>query len=97
MREYFVYILASKRNGTLYIGVTNDLIRRIYEHKAGIIEGFTKKYKIKILVYYEIHSDINEAIKREKALKKWKRDWKIELIETNKQSIKFVNCFLQIS
>ena len=78
--------MASKRNGTLYIGVTNDLIRRIYEHKSGIIEGFTKKYKIKILVYYEIHSDINEAIKREKALKKWKRDWKIELIEkTNRQ------------
>ena len=84
MKQYFVYILASKKNGTLYIGVTNDLIRRVYEHKEGIIEGFTKKYNIKNLVYYEIHTDINEAIKREKALKKWKRDWKIELIEKSK-------------
>lgn len=81
MNQYYVYILASKRNGTLYIGVTNDLIRRTYEHRNGLIEGFTKKYGVKILVYYEIHQDINEAIKREKALKKWLRKWKIELIE----------------
>jgi putative endonuclease len=81
MKQYYVYILASKKNGTLYIGVTNDIIRRTYEHRNGLIEGFTKKYNVKLLVYYEIHQDINEAIKREKALKKWLRKWKIELIE----------------
>jgi len=81
MNQYYVYILASKKNGMLYIGVTNDLIRRVYEHKNGLIDGFTKKYNVKLLVYYEIHQDINEAIKREKALKKWLRKWKIELIE----------------
>ncbi len=73
--------MASKKNGTLYIGVTNDLVRRAYEHRNGSIEGFTKKYNIKYLVYYEIHNDINETIKREKSLKKWLRKWKIELIE----------------
>ncbi len=81
MQQYYVYILASKKNGTLYIGVTNDLVRRTYEHRNGMIEGFTKKYNVKFLVYYEVHQDINEAIKREKALKKWLRRWKIELIE----------------
>ena len=81
MKQYFVYILANKKNGTLYIGVTNDLIRRVYEHKKGILPGFTKKYNIKILVYYEIHDCIYEAIKREKAMKKWLRKWKIQLIE----------------
>ena len=80
MKQYYVYILASKKNGTLYIGVTNNLVRRVYEHKEGLIEGFTKKYDVKMLGYYEIHSDINEAIKREKTLKKWLRNWKIELI-----------------
>lgn len=83
MSQFFVYILASQRNGTLYIGVTNNLQRRIYEHKNELIEGFTKKYKIKNLVYYEIHTEIEEAIKREKALKKWNRAWKIKLIEKN--------------
>lgn len=81
MNQYYVYKLASKKNGTLYIGVKNDLIRRVYEHKEGIIEGFTKKYNVKKLVYYEIHTEIREAIKREKAMKKWLRKWKIELIE----------------
>ncbi len=81
MKQYYVYILASKKNGTLYIGVTNELVRRVYEHKEGLIEGFTKKYDVKNFVYYEITNDINEAIKREKALKKWLRKWKIELIE----------------
>ena len=81
MSQYFVYIIASKKNGTLYIGVTNNLQRRIYEHKNELIDGFTKKYKIKTLVYYEIHTEIEEAIKREKALKKWNRAWKINLIE----------------
>ncbi|MBS3944516.1 MAG: GIY-YIG nuclease family protein [Melioribacter sp.] len=81
MKQYFVYILASKRNGTLYIGVTNDLIRRVFEHKEKLVEGFTKKYNVHLLVYYEIHNSIIEAIKREKALKKWYRKWKIELME----------------
>ncbi len=95
MNQYFVYILASKKNGTLYIGVTNDLVRRVYEHKEGIIDGFKKKYNVKILVYFEIHTDINEAIKREKALKKWKRDWKIELIE--KINIEWRDLFTEIA
>jgi putative endonuclease len=81
MKQYYVYILASKKNGTLYVGVTNDLVRRVYEHKNGILEGFTKKYNVKLLVYYEIHQEINEAIKREKAMKSWYRKWKIDLIE----------------
>ena len=80
-KDYFVYILASKRNGTLYIGVTSDLVRRIYEHKNNLIEGFTKKYKVHHLVYYEITNDIKSAIEREKRLKKWNRKWKLELIE----------------
>jgi putative endonuclease len=78
---YYVYISASKRNGTLYIGVTNDLERRIYEHKRNLIEGFTKKYNIHILVYYEDVNDIHSALQREKQLKRWSRQWKIELIE----------------
>ena len=82
MKTYYVYILASKRNGTLYIGVTNNLIRRVYEHKNDLINGFAKKYKVHMLVYYEHTNDINSAIQREKRLKKWKREWKIELIET---------------
>jgi putative endonuclease len=81
MKTYFAYILASKKNGTLYIGMTNDLVRRVYEHKSGLIEGFTKKYSIDKLVYYESTTNVNEAILREKRLKKWKRQWKIELIE----------------
>ena len=81
MKEAFVYILASKKNGTLYVGVTNNLLRRMYEHKEGLIDGFTKRYGIKLLVYYEIHPDITQAIMREKAIKKWLRKWKINLIE----------------
>ena len=81
--NYYVYIMASKRNGTLYIGVTNHLIRRVYEHKNGLLEGFTKKYKIDNLVYYELTTTIESAIKREKQLKKWNRQWKINLIEKN--------------
>ena len=81
MKKYFVYILASKRNGTLYIGITNDLIQRVYEHKSCIYEGFTKKYGVHYLVYFEEHCNIDQAIKREKQLKEWKRKWKIELIE----------------
>ena len=81
MKEYYVYILASKRNGTIYIGVTNNLKKRIYEHREGLIGGFTKKYNVKILVYFESVSDINSALIREKQLKKWERKWKLELIE----------------
>lgn len=83
MKQYFVYMLASKRNGTLYIGVTNNLIRRVYEHKKKLVEGFTKKYNVQLLVYYETYNNIIEAIKREKAMKKWYRKWKVELIEKN--------------
>ncbi len=81
MKTYYVYILASKRNGTLYIGVTNDLVRRVYEHKTGLIEGFTKKYGVHNLVHYEVCEDMNSAIQREKRLKFWHRRWKIRLIE----------------
>jgi putative endonuclease len=81
MKDYYVYILASKRNGTLYIGVTNDLVKRVYEHKNGLIEGFSKKYGVHMLVYYEQTNDSYSAIEREKRLKKWKRQWKIELIQ----------------
>ena len=81
MNHYYVYILASQKNGTLYIGVTNDLIKRIYEHKNNLVEGFTKKYSIHLLVYYEIYKNIYDALQREKRLKKWNRAWKIELIE----------------
>ena len=79
--NYFVYILASRKNGTLYAGVTNDLIRRAQEHREGLVPGFTKKYAVTMLVYYEAHTDINEAIAREKRIKRWLRNWKIKLIE----------------
>jgi putative endonuclease len=78
-----VYILASKRRGTLYVGVTSDLVKRIWEHKTDVIVGFTKRYEIHQLVWYESHTTMESAIEREKALKKWKRAWKLELIETN--------------
>lgn len=78
--DYFIYIMASKKNGTLYIGVTNDLVRRVFEHKEDVIEGFTKKYKVHRLVYYEHTNDIQSAIEREKMIKRWKRQWKINLI-----------------
>lgn len=81
MNSYWVYILASKRKGTLYIGVTNNLIRRIYEHKEKLIDGFTKKYNITKLVYVEESQNLNNAIHREKCIKKWNRAWKLRLIE----------------
>jgi len=81
MNSYYVYILASKKNGTLYTGVTSDLIKRVYEHKEGITGGFTKKYNVKLLVYYEEFNEIEEAIKREKNIKYWKREWKLNTIE----------------
>jgi putative endonuclease len=86
MSSYYVYIMASKRNGTLYIGVTNDLIRRTFEHKNDLMEGFTKKYKVHSLVFFEECSNVESVIMREKQLKKWNRAWKLRLIEqTNPQ------------
>jgi len=79
--HYYLYILASRKNGTLYIGVSNNLIKRIYEHKNNVVEGFTKKYRVHELVYFEQYDDVRDAIIREKRMKKWNRDWKIELIE----------------
>ncbi len=78
---YYVYILASKKNGTLYIGVTSDLVRRVYEHKYNLVEGFTKKYAVHSLVYFESTESVESAITREKQLKKWNRAWKVQLIE----------------
>jgi putative endonuclease len=80
-KTYYVYILASKRNGTLYIGVTNDLARRLEEHRDGVLPGFTKRYGVTKLVYYEVFDDIHVAIYREAQMKKYKREWKINLIE----------------
>jgi putative endonuclease len=76
-----VYILASQQNGTLYIGVTNDLVKRVWQHKNDMIEGFSKKYAVHKLVYYELHRDMIAAITREKQPKKWNRAWKVELVE----------------
>lgn len=83
MKQPAVYILASQRNGTLYIGVTSDLIKRIWEHKNNVVEGFTQKYNVHQLVYFEQHQDMLAAITREKQLKKWNRAWKLALIETS--------------
>ncbi|MBP9726571.1 MAG: GIY-YIG nuclease family protein [Gammaproteobacteria bacterium] len=83
MKNYYVYILASQRNGTLYIGVTSHLIRRVWQHKSGEVPGFTSEYKVHQLVYYEMHDDILMALKREKNLKAWKRAWKLGLIDHN--------------
>ncbi|MDP2849603.1 MAG: GIY-YIG nuclease family protein [Sulfuricurvum sp.] len=84
MKKGFVYIMSNKKDGVLYIGVTSDIVKRVYEHKNGFVDGFTKQYYLKNLVYYEVYDDIEEAIKREKQLKNWHREWKIELI--NKQN-----------
>jgi len=77
-----VYILASKRNGTLYTGVTSNLPGRVWQHKNGVVEGFTKRYKVHRLVWYEVHETMDSAITREKAIKNWTRAWKLELIES---------------
>ena len=82
-RHFYVYILASKVGGTLYVGVTNDLIRRVAEHRLKVMEGFTEKYDVVRLVYFEQFDDSENAIRREKRLKKWNRAWKIRLIEEN--------------
>ena len=82
-KQFYTYILASKRNGTLYIGVTSDLIKRIWQHRQKFVEGFCEKYSVSLLVHYEIFNDSRTAIQREKNLKKWVRQWKLELIEKN--------------
>lgn len=81
MTEFYVYILASRYRGTMYVGVTNDLARRVYEHKSGVVPGFTRRYKVNRLVYFEAYASILEARARERALKRWRREWKFELIE----------------
>lgn len=80
-KQFFVCLLASKTHGTLHTGVTSNLVQRMYQHKEGLTEGFTKKYHVHRLVYYEIHSDVYEAITREKRIKKWNRQWKINLVK----------------
>jgi putative endonuclease len=88
MKQFYVYILASRERGTLYIGFTSDLIKRVYEHKNGLADSFTKKHSVKMLVYYEVHDNFESAVTREKRLKKWNRAWKIELIENFNQEWK---------
>jgi putative endonuclease len=83
IKQPTVYILASKKNGTLYVEVTSDLVKRTWEHKNDLVEGFTKQYSVHHLVWYELHERMNSAIEREKNLKEWKRAWKIRLIEEN--------------
>ncbi len=83
MKTFYVYILSSKRNGTLYTGVTSNLIKRVHEHKKNLVKGFTNKYNVHNLVWYETHESAQSAITREKQIKKWKRAWKLELIEKN--------------
>lgn len=86
MKQPCVYILASQRNGTLYVGVTSNLVKRVWEHKNDAVEGFTKRYGVHTLVWYEVHPDMASAIRREKAIKEWQRAWKLRLIEaTNPQ------------
>lgn len=86
MKDYYVYILASKRNGTIYIGYTDNLIRRVYEHKNNIIKGFTEKYSVHTLVHHERTESVISAMKREKQLKNWRRQWKVNLINENNQT-----------
>lgn len=83
MKTYYVYIMASQRNGTLYVGMTSNLVQRVYQHKHKTIKGFTHKYNVNQLVYFEETPDVHSAIDREKQLKNWHRKWKIELIEKN--------------
>ena len=81
MKEPCVYMLASRRNGTLYVGATSDLVQRVWQHKNGVFGGFTKRYKVHLLVWYELHETMENAFSREKALKEWRRKWKLDLIE----------------
>ena len=79
--SYYVYLMASRKNGTLYVGVTNDLVRRVHEHKSGVVAGFTERYEVHLLVWFEATPSVEAAIHREKQMKNWKRAWKVELIE----------------
>ena len=83
MKQFCVYLLASGKNGTLYCGVTSDLVKRVWEHKQSVVEGFTERYGVKKLVWFEVHETAESAITREKQIKKWNRAWKIELIESS--------------
>ena len=94
LKTYYVYIMASRRNGTLYIGVTNNLVRRVYEHKNNFIKGFTQRYGVHMLVYYEQCGDADSAIQREKRLKVWHRSWKISLIE--EKNPKWIDLYKEI-
>lgn len=96
MQYSYVYILASQKNGTIYIGVTSDLVKRVWEHKNNLVEGFTKKYNIHFLVYYEIFEDIEEAIKREKYLKGKKRGFKINLGLIEKENLDWLDLYERI-
>lgn len=91
MKEYYTYILANKINGTLYIGVTSDLIKRIWEHKNKVTKGFTSRYDITQLMYFEQYDDVTSAIQREKRLKEWPRKWKLELI--NRHNTKWIDLY----
>ncbi|MGB7054145.1 MAG: GIY-YIG nuclease family protein [bacterium] len=93
-KHYFVYILASKRNGTLYVGITSNIVKRVWEHKNKVVNGFTKKYDVKNLVYYEQYDDPQNAIRRERRLKKYKRRWKLDLIEKHNPEWKDLYCDL---
>ena len=94
MKQPATYILASKRNGTLYTGVTSDLHKRVWEHQQGLAEGFTRKYRVHRLVYFELHEDMLAAITREKQIKKWNRAWKLRIIE--QQNPNWENLWLRI-
>ncbi len=92
---YYVYLLASKKYGTLYIGVTNDIVRRIHEHKSKVVAGFSKRYSVDRLVWFEIYDDPVTAIEREKEMKKWRREWKVRLIE--EQNPEWIDLYPQIA
>jgi len=94
VKQYYVYILARKKNGTLYGGLTSNLLNRVFEHRNGQVEGFTQKYDVHDLVYYEQYGDIYSAIAREKRIKKWKREWKIQLVEKVNPDWKGLYCDL---
>jgi putative endonuclease len=94
MKNYYVYLLANQRNGTLYTGLTSDLVKRIWEHKNKVVDGFTAKYDVTNLVYYEVCNDINVAIERENKIKRWRRQWKLALIE--KQNPSWVDLYEEI-
>jgi putative endonuclease len=94
MKTFYIYILANKKNGTLYTGMTSNLLRRIIQHKNGVFKSFTKRYDISKLVYFEISEDVRSAIIREKRIKRWKRKWKIGLIEKNNPQWQDLFCCL---